>query len=213
MEPYNATMSDREPSMSRGQPNGVSAEPSRGADSRNAPSASTAEPRADQPRASSRSSRPSAPTFHAAGFWRRARAACIDLAVIIPVALILAWLSGKITGVHLPHSRHHGIDFWLDLLLASDPALLGIIGLCLATATVYVLVFQVTWACTPGMRLSRIQIIDLYGAPPSIVRVIARTAGYLAAVITLGLGFVWIGFDRERRGLHDWLSGTHVVKL
>ena len=211
MEPYKATMSDREPSILRGQPKGVSAEPSHGANSKDA--ALAAQPRAEQPRAPSRSSRPSAPTFHAAGFWRRARAAFIDLSVILPVALVLAWLSGKVTGVHLPESRHHGIDFWLDLLLASDPALLGIIGLCLATATVYVLVFQVTWACTLGMRLSRIHIIDIYGDSPSIVRVIARTAGYLATVATLGLGFVWIGFDRERRGLHDWLSGTYVVKL
>lgn len=164
------------------------------------------------PRAATRSSRPAAPTFYAAGFWHRLGAASLDLAIILPVALTLAWVSGKVTGVHLPASRHHGLDFWLDLLLASDPALLGIIGLSLATATVYVLVFQVTWACTPGMRLARIHIIDLYGDAPPIVRVIARTAGYLAAVVTLGLGFVWIGFDSEKRGLHDWLSGTYVVK-
>jgi uncharacterized RDD family membrane protein YckC len=62
------------------------------------------------------------------------------------------------------------------------------------------------------MRTLGLTIVDLYGDPPSVLRSIARTVGYLAAAVTLGLGFLWIGFDRERRGLHDWLSGTHVVK-
>jgi uncharacterized RDD family membrane protein YckC len=28
----------------------------------------------------------------------------------------------------------------------------------------------------------------------------------------LALGFLWIGFDREKRGLHDWLADTYVVR-
>jgi uncharacterized RDD family membrane protein YckC len=32
-------------------------------------------------------------------------------------------------------------------------------------------------------------------------------------VFTLGLGFLWIGFDSEKRGLQDWVSGTYVVKV
>ena len=34
----------------------------------------------------------------------------------------------------------------------------------------------------------------------------------VGSVATLGLGFFWIGFDSEKRGLHDWLAGTYVVK-
>jgi uncharacterized RDD family membrane protein YckC len=156
--------------------------------------------------------RPSAPVFHAAGFWRRVAAAAIDLAIVLPVALLLAWLAGHLAGVHLPPSRHRGLDFWLDLLLAHDPALVGAIGLILAIATVYLLVFQITIARTPGMKVLKTRIIDAYGDPPSTGRAVARTAGYLAGVVTLGLGFLWIGFDSEKRGLHDWMSGTHVVK-
>ena len=57
----------------------------------------------------------------------------------------------------------------------------------------------------------RLRVIDLYGDPPSIARAGGRAAGYLASLATLGLGFLWIGFDSEKRGLHDWLSGTYVV--
>jgi uncharacterized RDD family membrane protein YckC len=28
----------------------------------------------------------------------------------------------------------------------------------------------------------------------------------------LFLGFLWIGFDSEKRGLHDWIAGTYVVR-
>ncbi|WP_428268779.1 RDD family protein [Haliangium sp.] len=163
-------------------------------------------------RAGTRGGRQSGPRFYAGGFWRRLGAAAIDLAVIVPVALLLSWLAGQLTGVHLPDARHYGIDFWLDLLLAGEPALMTFLGLLTVTAVVYALVFQLTWAATLGMRVLHLHIIDLYGDAPSLVRAVARTAGYLAATVTLGLGFLWIGFDSERRGLHDWLSGTHVVR-
>jgi uncharacterized RDD family membrane protein YckC len=224
VRPYNAVMSQREPSKTQGQPDGVgagvapSAAPKVGIDVAAGPSSAVGPAReADRnarTRAASsagRSSRP-APTFYAAGFWRRLGGALVDSAIILTVGLILSWLAGQIAGVHLPESRHYGVDFWLDLLLSSDPALLGMLGLVVATAAIYAAIFQIAWAATPGMRMLGLNIIDLYGDPPSVLRSIARTAGYLASAVTLGLGFLWIGFDRERRGLHDWLSGTHVVK-
>ena len=153
-----------------------------------------------------------APTFYVAGFWQRLVGGLVDLAVLAPVCFILSWLAGAITGLHLPSSRHRGLDFWLDLLLGTDPALMGGLGLSLAIGAVYALVFQATRARTLGMRVMRMRVIDLYGDPPSIGRASARTAGYLASLATLGLGFLWIGFDSEKRGLHDWLSGTYVIK-
>ena len=43
-------------------------------------------------------------------------------------------------------------------------------------------------------------------------RALVRTAGYVVSVASLGLGFLWIAFDSEKRGLHDWMAGTYVVK-
>ena len=119
---------------------------------------------------------------------------------------------GAVAGIHLPGGRLRGIDFWIDLMLASDPALVGGIGLTLAIALVYVFLFQVTMGRTPGMRLLKMRIIDIYGGAPSTGRAALRSAGYLAGAATLLLGYLWIGFDREKRGLHDWIAGTYVVK-
>jgi uncharacterized RDD family membrane protein YckC len=156
--------------------------------------------------------RASAPSFYVAGFWRRGCGALLDCAIIIPVSVLMCWLAGTLGGIALPASRHHGVDFWLDLLLASDPALVGALGLTLAIAAVYLLVFQITLGRTLGMKALKIRIIDIYGDEPSTARAVVRTIGYVAGIATLGLGFLWIGFDSEKRGLHDWISSTYVVK-
>jgi len=152
------------------------------------------------------------PTFYVAGFWRRLAAALIDLAALAPVMLFLTWLAAVITGIELPPAKHRGLDFWLDMILAREPALVGGVGLAAAIALIYLFLFQATTGRTLGMRVLRVRVIDLFGDPPSILRTAARTAAYLASVATLGLGFFWIGFDSEKRALHDWLAGTYVVR-
>ena len=206
-----AQPTDPEPAGSPGQESGQEPDPQPQARAPSALRAVSLGPEAPSARAS-RSSRVQRPVFHVAGFWHRMAAAAIDLAILLPVSLIMAWLAGALSGVHLPASRHYGIDFWLDLLLVGDPALIGITVITLAIATVYVLVFQITLAYTPGMRLMKLRIIDPYGDRPTTSRAAIRTSGYLVSVLTLGLGFLWVGFDSEKRGLHDWIAGTHVVK-
>ena len=76
----------------------------------------------------------------------------------------------------------------------------------------YQFVFQATVGQTLGMRLLKLRVVDVYGEPPSYPRAGLRTAAYLASAATLFLGFWWIGFDAEKRGLHDWIAGTYVIR-
>jgi uncharacterized RDD family membrane protein YckC len=147
-----------------------------------------------------------------AGFWRRVLAAGIDGLIVFPAAFLLAWLAGKLAGVSLPDARHTAPDYWLDLAIAGEPALWGTIGLVLAIAVIYLFLFHMTVARTLGMRVCKLRVIDVYGEPPSVARAALRTLGYLASAATLGLGFVWVGFDAEKRGLHDWIAGTYVIR-
>ena len=155
-----------------------------------------------------------APTVHVVGFWKRGLAAAIDLAIVIPAALLITFVVTKIAGVHLPPSNIHlfDVDLWIDLVLRTDPALLTGFVLVLAVGMTYLLVFQITLGRTLGMRLMRMRIIDVYGERPSPARCLARCAGYLAGVATLFLGFLWMGFDSEKRGLQDWIAGTYVIR-
>lgn len=156
--------------------------------------------------------RAAASTVTVAGFWRRLGGAAIDAAIIVPVSILLTWIACAIAGIHLPPGKTRDVDFWLDLMLTSDPAVMTAVIITLAVATVYLFVFQATISQTMGMRLMSMRIIDVYGDDPSYLRVGLRTAGYLASLATLFLGFLWIGFDAEKRGLHDWIAGTYVIR-
>lgn len=155
-----------------------------------------------------------AAAVYVVGFWKRLAAAAIDLAIVVPAALLVTFVASKIGGVHLPPSNMGllDVDMWIDLVLATDPALLMGFVLILGIGMTYLLVFQIVVGRTLGMRLLKMKIIDVYGERPSPGRCIARCAGYLASVATLFLGFLWIGFDSEKRGLQDWIAGTYVIR-
>jgi resuscitation-promoting factor RpfA len=211
-------MTDREPSLLGGSPEASPADASPGpavprADADAAETEkSPAEPPPRPPPEPRPAGRRDAPTVHVAGFWRRFAAGWIDVAVFLPIGLLLAWVATTIAGLHLPPSRIRGVDFWLDLILASDPALVTSFAMIVAAAVIYLLVFQILLGQTLGMRVLRIRVIDVWGDRPSIARCAARTGGYLVGAATAMLGFLWVGFDSEKRGLHDWIAGTYVIK-
>ncbi|HSD89679.1 MAG TPA: RDD family protein [Kofleriaceae bacterium] len=154
-----------------------------------------------------------APTVYVVGFWRRLLALVVDLAVVLPAAALLVFVVGKIAGVHLPANfRLIDLDLWLDLVIRTDPAIVMGLAMVVGVGLVYALVFHITVGRTLGMRLLNMRVIDVYGERPSGGRCVARCAGYLAGVATLFLGFLWIGFDSEKRGVQDWIAGTLVVR-
>jgi uncharacterized RDD family membrane protein YckC len=137
----------------------------------------------------------------------------IDLAAVLPLSMLMVLVVGKLAGVAPPQRVGLlDIDMWIDLVLATDPALVMGLTLVAGIGLVYLLVCHILLGRTVGMRLLKIRIIDVYGDPPSPARCVARCAGYLAGVATLFLGFLWMGFDSEKRALQDWLAGTYVIR-
>jgi uncharacterized RDD family membrane protein YckC len=196
-------MSEREPAVLRDEPVG------------DGPAAAAKEPARPAPSPTlQRPTKREAPSVWVAGFWKRLAAGVIDFAIILPAALLVIFVASKAGGVHLParNMKVLDVDMWIDLVLASDPALVMGFVLFLAIAVTYLLVFHITLGRTLGMRVLKLKVIDVYGDPPSPARCVARCAGYLAGVATLFLGFLWIGFDSEKRGLQDWIAGTYVIK-
>src|SRR5262249_15356070 len=106
-------------------------------------------------------------TVYVAGFWRRAVAGLVDAARVLPLALAVVWLAGRLTGLTLPSPRRSAVDYWLDLALAGDPGLVTALGLGAAVLVIYLLLFQTLSARTVGMRLLGLRIIDIYGEPPA----------------------------------------------
>ena len=147
---------------------------------------------AEPPPPLQRPGRREAPTVHVVGFWKRAAAAVIDLAIVVPAALLITYIVSKIGGVHLPpkNMKLFDLDLWIDLVLATDPALLMGLVLMLAIGMTYLVVFHIVLGRTLGMRVLKMKVIDVYGDSPSPARSLVRCAGYLASIATLFLGIL-----------------------
>ncbi|MCC6750964.1 MAG: RDD family protein [Deltaproteobacteria bacterium] len=147
-----------------------------------------------------------------AGFWRRVLAGSIDLICLSPALFAVGWLSVRVTGLKIPATALLRPETTLELLLFGGSAVYGLLALAAATVLMYQALFVATTGATPGQRLVGVRVVSVYGERSEWWRALARALGFLAAGLLLGLGLLWAGFDRERRGLHDWLAGTYVIR-
>jgi uncharacterized RDD family membrane protein YckC len=64
---------------------------------------------------------------------------------------------------------------------------------------------------TLGMRAWRIRVVDDEGREISMGQGIRRCLYALLSWLPLGLGFIWVAFDRDRAAWHDRLTHTWLV--
>lgn len=66
---------------------------------------------------------------------------------------------------------------------------------------------------TPGMRMTGIKVVrDSDGGPITWGPAILRLIGYWVNSIVFYIGFIWIFVDKRKRGWHDLIAGTVVIK-
>jgi uncharacterized RDD family membrane protein YckC len=150
-------------------------------------------------------------TVRVAGFGRRVLAAAVDAVCLAPVLVFLGWIAIKVTGLRLPPgtARLEGV---LELLIEGGGAVYALLTVALLIGLLYGFLFTAATGATVGKRLLGLRVINVYGEKPQPWRTATRCLGVLLSAALLGLGLLWIGFDREKRGLHDWLAGTYVIR-
>jgi uncharacterized RDD family membrane protein YckC len=148
-----------------------------------------------------------------AGLMRRLAATAIDGVILSPVLFFIGWLAHRVSGLPFLLQQELHLESFFELLLDGGNWIIGLVGLMLVVVLLYGFMFMVTTGSTPGLRLVRLRVINLYGDTPEWWRVLLRCSGFILSVIVLGLGFLWIGFDREKRGLQDWIAGTYVISM
>ncbi len=119
------------------------------------------------------------------GFWIRLAAELIDQ-VIIVLAILLLTLITSLTQFA-----------WV-----------------LAVPVIVYLVYKHLKCQTPGRKLLKIKVVNAKGEDVGFWRGAFReTLAKFVSAIFLYLGFMWIGWDRRKRGWHDHLAGTFVVRV
>ena len=141
-----------------------------------------------------------------AGFWRRAAAFVIDMVVL-----------SVITSVCMPYRYFGFIKFWsLDMfssfasLFLIPQLILGDVLVVLVTV-VYFAIFWVWRGQTPGKMVMEIKVVRPDGSNVTPLIALLRYLGYIVSAALLGIGFIWIAFDKQKQGFHDKIAGTFVV--
>ena len=139
------------------------------------------------------------------GFWRRWVAFGIDT-IILQITSVIIFYSG---------SKIAGLDYQLsDLSTAFLYSLLwSYQGMTIVISMIYFTYFHGTTGQTPGKKILGLKVIQRSGEPMTPGLAFLRWVGYLISKIFLYLGFIWIAFNREKRGWHDMIAGTCVVKI
>lgn len=138
-----------------------------------------------------------------AGVLRRWAAFLLDQFILGSLWVLLSAWTGV---VYLSVSRWPG-DLPNLMALA---AVLGSLGIFLHAA--YWIVFLGGCGQTPGKMVLGLEVVSREGRAIGYRRAACRWLGMLLAMLPLGLGFFGVLVTRERRGLHDWLAGTRVVR-
>jgi uncharacterized RDD family membrane protein YckC len=151
-------------------------------------------------------------TYQPAGLLRRLPAAAVDALPALALVWVLYAIGVFDSAVLRPPEDWFWTEwllkFWLDdpTVLVLPPATLIALGI-MTSATA-----EGIWGCSLGGRVLGLRVVDKDGFDISGGRVTLRMLGSIANVATLGLGYLWIAVSRYRRGLHDLISGTVVIR-
>jgi uncharacterized RDD family membrane protein YckC len=65
---------------------------------------------------------------------------------------------------------------------------------------------------TAGQRICGLRIIPAIGGKMSFARGLLRVFAMVLSALIFGAGFIMAAFTERKRGLHDMIAGTYVVK-
>ena len=139
---------------------------------------------------------------------------------------IAEWLAGQQTQIGPARSLVFG-GFWIRVLaFIVDGILLGIVEAILIWALtttgqeiadvigiVYFIGLWATTGQTVGMVPFGLRVVrNSDGGKITWGNAILRFIGLIVAIVALFIGVVWVAFDSRKRGLHDVIGRTVVVR-
>jgi uncharacterized RDD family membrane protein YckC len=146
------------------------------------------------------------PVIHYAGFLSRA------VAFLIDGALLGAF------GVPLAAAGYWGIRAGMLFLgrsapIETDESVMTMLMLAwFAMATVYFTVLHAAYGRTIGKSVLGIEVRTLHLGKLGVGRALLRTLAYAASSSFFGFGFILAALTPRKRGWHDFIAGTCVIR-
>lgn len=131
-----------------------------------------------------------------AGFWSRAFATIIDNIWLYGIIYAILWfvIGLDIFNPDTPFTMTQFIFEWVIPFIV-------------------VLAFWIVKSATPGKMLFKMRIVDAESLQPvSPARLIVRYLAYFISMLPLGLGFLWVAWDKKKQGWHDKIARTVIVR-
>ena len=139
-----------------------------------------------------------------AGFSWRTVALVLDSVIVNVAAFVIAFIGGVGIAVVLSGRA--------DDLVAAGTVLGYVVGM-LTNWLYFTLCESSTWQATLGKRMLSLRVTDLHGRRIGFGQANGRYWSKIISGLLLFMGFLMVGFDRKKQGLHDKLAGTLVVRV
>jgi uncharacterized RDD family membrane protein YckC len=121
------------------------------------------------------------------GFWIRFVAYYVD-AILVEITVIL-------------------------LVLAFIPSIAGVLVIGAIFSTAYFIGFWATTGQTVAMKLFGLRVVrNSDGGRLGFGGAVLRLAGLAISCLPLYLGLIWVAFDSRKRGWHDLIAGSVVIR-
>lgn len=135
-----------------------------------------------------------------AGFWLRVLAAVLDSILCNVVVFVMGFGVG-----FLIETSNYSFNEISQLLIMA----MGII-----VTLFYYIFFTGYGGQTPGKMALQIKVIHNDGSEIGYGQAFVReTIGKMISYLLLCIGYLMVGFRRDKRGLHDLLASTKVIRL
>jgi uncharacterized RDD family membrane protein YckC len=128
----------------------------------------------------------------------------IDVVAVTGVMSVMVALSWLLRG---------GTEGAFDFFVQNPKALLVLVMMYLLLMGTYLALFTRFGGQSLGQILLGLQVIHETGQPLTSKQVLRRMVGMVLAALPGLAGFLWVGFDLQRRGWHDYIGHSLVIRM
>jgi len=153
------------------------------------------------------------PTSRYGGFWLRLLAHLIDHVILGAIAAPLFFMLVLPSIVRVINEAERNREPSPELIVAIVSSVFIYVVLAFVGQWLYeALLTSSSWQATLGKRVLQLKVTDEFGNRIGFGRATGRFFAKILSSMFFCIGFIMVGLTDRKRGLHDMLAGTLVMK-